>query len=81
MNKHKGRKQVLAVGGNSNNSANAGAWYWNSNNGSVNRNTNIGSQLSYLKKICMLSFRASWQNIAKSKCLVGVPKNTEVNSR
>jgi hypothetical protein len=38
---------VLAVSGNANNGANDGAFYVNSNNGSGNRNANIGSQLSY----------------------------------
>lgn len=44
--------QVLAVSGNANNTSNAGAWYWNSNNSSGNTNANIGSQLSYLIYNC-----------------------------
>jgi hypothetical protein len=38
--------RVVAVGGNSNNGGNAGVFYVNANNGSGNRNTNIGRQLS-----------------------------------
>ena len=38
--------RVVAVGGNSNNSGNAGVFYVNANNSSGNRNTNIGRQLS-----------------------------------
>jgi hypothetical protein len=38
--------RVVAVGGNSNNGGNAGVFYVNANNGSVNRNPNIGRQLS-----------------------------------
>lgn len=40
--------RVVAVGGNSNNGGNAGVFYVNANNGSGNRNTNIGRQLSLL---------------------------------
>lgn len=38
--------RVLHFGGNANNEANAGAFYWNSNNDSSNSNRNIGSQLA-----------------------------------
>ena len=40
--------QVTLLGSNANNSANAGAFYWNLNNDSSNDNANIGSQLSLL---------------------------------
>lgn len=44
--------QVAIVGGNANNSLNDSAFYWNLNNGSSNRNRNIGTQLagSFLKR-------------------------------
>lgn len=38
--------RVVAVGGNSNNGGNAGVFYVNANNGSGNRNSNVGRQLS-----------------------------------
>ena len=37
---------VALLRGNWNNGANAGAFYWNVNNSSSNRNRNIGAQLS-----------------------------------
>ncbi len=46
------RMRVVAVGGNSNNSGNAGVFCVNSNNSSGNRNTNIGRQLSlFIKRL------------------------------
>nr|DAW44053.1 MAG TPA: hypothetical protein [Caudoviricetes sp.] len=36
---------VAHVGGNFNNGANAGLWYWNCNNSSTNSNLNCGARL------------------------------------
>lgn len=63
-------------GGNANNSANAGFAYANSNNEPSNTNANIGSQLSFLKKI-KIQFAspslASWQKMTFSiRLLVGL---------
>ena len=37
------------LSGNSNNGVNAGAFYWNLNNGSSNANRNIGAQLAIVE--------------------------------
>ena len=37
--------RVAHVGGNFNNGANDGLWYWNLNNGSSNANWNIGARV------------------------------------
>lgn len=39
-------KRVAIIGSNANNGSNAGAFYWNLNNGSGNLNRNIGRQLA-----------------------------------
>lgn len=63
-------------GGNANNSANAGFAYANSNNEPSNTNANIGSQLSFLKKIKIQfasSSLAPWQKMTFSiRLLVGL---------
>jgi len=41
--------QVAKLGGNTNNTLNAGVTYWNLNNASTNDNINIGGQLSLLE--------------------------------
>jgi len=56
---------VLAVSGNASNESNAGAFYTNSNNGSENRNANIGRQLSYYYNILRAGIPASRQNTHK----------------
>lgn len=42
---------VALLGGNWNNSTNAGPWYWNVNNTPSNRNRNIGGHPVYAKLI------------------------------
>lgn len=70
--------QVCLLGGNANNSLNAGAFYLNANNDSANSNTNIGRRLCLLlkKSLSVLTcFRASWQNT--KQCPIGVGRATE----
>ena len=71
--------QVCLLGGNANNSLNAGAFYLNANNDSANSNTNIGRRLCLLllkKSLSVMTFfRASWQNT--KQCPIGVGRATE----
>ena len=53
--------RVVRLGGNANNSANAGTFYINANNDSTNDNINIGSQLALNSK-SEYHNHASWQN-------------------
>lgn len=66
-------KKVTKLGSKWNNSANAGAFYWNLNNASSNRNRNISRQLVNVRNtppfagrgvlyICIPGHRATWQN-------------------
>jgi len=50
------------VGGNWNNSSNAGLFYWNLNNDLGNTNFNIGARLSMVKHCTIL---ATWQKMAR----------------
>jgi len=43
--------RVAIAGGNANNGANDGPWYWNLNNDSSNANQNIGAHLKFCNKI------------------------------
>lgn len=53
------------VGGNFNNGANCGLWYWNFNNDSSNANFNIGCRVIIFEKLIIdklhIIFRAPWQ--------------------
>lgn len=67
-------KKVTKLGSKWNNSANAGAFYWNLNNATSNRNRNISRQLvnarfsrgkfpgCFNDKSVFLKDRATWQN-------------------
>ena len=76
-----------AVSGNANNTVNVGAFYVNANNGSTNRNTNIGRQLSYCNRsltmlLVPLGVLASWQNTKQiSLRLVAKANTARCNSR
>jgi len=63
---------VLCVGGNWNNDANAGLWYWNGNNDASNANSNIGGRIccKYLHGLYFLCHLA--ENNRKEYGLVGL---------
>ena len=46
-------RHVAIIGGNANNGANDGLWYWNLNNDSGNANQNIGAHLTCKIKHCI----------------------------
>lgn len=71
--------QVVHVGGNANNDANAGRFYLNSNNDASNANRNIGTRLIRLNKLSDAS--SPLGEIVGRNSLVGTPKNWARRSR
>lgn len=52
--------QVAHFSSNANNGANAGAFYWNLNNDSSNRNRNIGTHLAVSNKYKLLALMGEY---------------------
>ena len=58
--------RVAHVGGNLNNGANCGLWYWNLNNDTSNANWNCGARVFIFEIIIYIlhiEFRATWQRL------------------
>lgn len=67
------------MGGNANNGANAGTFYWNVNNDPSNRNRNIGTRMSLkLKYLCNLT---SWSNMNPKYSLVKLYEQLRNNDK
>ena len=59
--------KVTKLGSKWNNSSNAGAFYWNLNNASSNRNRNISSQLVNAQ-ISLETPRQKWRGVLINQC-------------
>lgn len=69
--------RVFQVGGNSNNGANGGPFYWNANNAASNTNSYIGRRLDFIQ--FAFTILASWQKMKRpNTVLVGVTEGSTV---